>query len=108
MKSKLKSRRKRTLKQWGAFARRGFKKREYKHNRLLHEYEHQIILRDALAMGGSFTAATLKARHPDRYDEKVLPSALKRMGSAGLLDSKGVWGRSPMYTVREAIREAAA
>lgn len=106
MKRKLKLRRK-TLKQWASFGSRGLRKRKYKDNRALHEHEHKIILRDAIAHGREFTAATLAAKHP-YYDQAMLPTALKRMRQAGLLESTGNWGRNPMYTVKIKTARAAA
>lgn len=112
----MKRRRKKTLKQWAAFGRRGMRKRTYKDNRRLHEYEHAIILRDAIALGGaSFDAYTLDEHYPGRYDIATLKAAMKRMQQEKLL-KWSTWKvvgsfarkRGPFYTVREEIRAQAA
>lgn len=110
MNSKLKSRRKRTLKQWVSFAFRGVRKRTYKTNVYLHRYEEEIILRDVREMGGTFTYADLCNAHPGRYDPNTLAMALKRMKGAGVLSGKrSSWGtRMTAYSLTKSHRDEAA
>jgi hypothetical protein len=103
---KQRKRRKKTLKQWAAFARKGLRKRTYKYNAALHDYEHRIILRDVLALEGttSFTAATLVNAYPGRYHITTLKVAMKRMSQIGLLEHTGhkwdTWRRGTLIVYK--------
>lgn len=99
-----------TLKQWVVFGRRGMRKRKYRDNYRLHEHEHQVILRDACALDcEEFTGTTLINSYPGRYDEYMLREALIRMRKQGLLKrnyKSRVFGTA--YKVKDEIRAIAA
>lgn len=110
----MRRRRKKTLKQWAAFGRRGMRKRRYQDSFRLHEYEHAIILRDAIAafQGAPFDAFDLDRVYPGRYDVTTTKLALKRMIDQGLLKRSRfhAFGRNrgPSVSVKGEILAAAA
>lgn len=83
MKSKRKFRRK-TLRQWSAFARRGLRQRAYEHQVHLHSFEDEVILRK-MRESGLHGAKALAGQYPDLFDRRNLERAMKRMARQGLL-----------------------
>lgn len=65
--------------------------------RHLEAHERAIILRDMAELGGKASARDLRLRFPDRYHERYLPSALKRMAHERVIRHAG-WGRWGSHT----------
>lgn len=83
MKSKRKFKRK-TLRQWAAFANRGRKRRAYADDVHLHRFENEVILRK-MSESGHRSAKSLAGAYPDLFHPQNLNRAMKRMAKAGLL-----------------------
>jgi hypothetical protein len=96
----------RTARQWAAFAFKGLRRRSYATAYRLHDYERQLILEDLRKLGGSGSTADLQRISPGRYDVPTLRLALKRMVSKGDLDRVG-FGRRWHSAITVKIREEA-
>jgi hypothetical protein len=110
VKSQRKFRRK-TLKQWAAFVRRGrsFKAPDYRTQKNVHRFENEVIERKMRASGrGSLTSTELCGLYPDLFHPRHLERAMKRMRSEGrlVLAGRGWRGhasyRLPVTTSTEA------
>jgi hypothetical protein len=110
VKSKRKFRRK-TLKQWAAFARGGRRRTpEYRTSKGLHRFENEVIERKIReSKRGSLTATELCGLYPSLFDPKHLPRAMRRMRSEGRLVLAGRgWKGRPSYRLPVAPSEEAA
>jgi hypothetical protein len=99
VKSKRKFRRK-TLKQWAAFARRGMTRGTYTNDVHLHRYENEVILRK-MRESGAITATMLAGMFPDLFNTRFLGRALKRMSKERLVRPDGRWGRQTIYRLED-------
>jgi hypothetical protein len=79
--------RRKTLKQWAAFARRGRRQRAYEHEVHLHRFEDEVILRK-MRESGLESAKGLAGRYPELFDQRNLGRAMKRMARQGLLNRR--------------------
>lgn len=89
MKTKRKFRRK-TLKQWAAFVRKGQKAKAYEADHRLHDFEDEVILRKWLESGEpTISAKRLAGLYPNLFDPSKLPRAMKRMAKQGTIERAG-------------------
>jgi hypothetical protein len=77
----------------------------------LHEWEHSIILRDLIEMGGEASNGAMRLRYPMRYHQTGLTLAFKRMREQGLLKHaphRGTWVVQDAGRARHAMSRWAA